>query len=118
MEIIQVIKQVAEASKVFFWGFVAGVVIQYFEVDIWNKRFNPGRFLLSSCMMWILTQLSFFIIQGEIIDIEKRNSEKDIIISITLAAFLYLFIPFVLEKENRKRFIEDVLGRFWFFKKK
>jgi len=117
MEVIELIRKTAEHAKVFIWGFGAGAVIQYFEIDVGNKSFNPGKFIVSSCVMGILTQISFFVINGEIINIENRNDEKDIVLSITLATFLYLFIPFVLRPENRGRFVENVLARFGFFKK-
>lgn len=41
---------------------------------------------------------------------------KDIVVSVVLASFLFLFIPFVMKPENRGRFIESVLARFGFVK--
>ena len=103
-------------TKMFWYWFIAGGVLHWFELDIWNKKFNVWKFLVSSTVFWLLTEFSYLMIQWEIINLEGRNDMKDIVVSVVLASFLFLFIPFVMKPENRGRFIESVLARFGFVK--
>ena len=49
--------------------------------------------------------------------IAEVNEDKSIVLSIAIAAFLYLFVPFVLKDENRWAFVVSILERFGFEKK-
>ena len=104
-------------TKMFWYGFAAGGLFHWFELDIGKQKFNVWKFLVSSTAFWLLTQFSYLAIQGEVIVIEGRNDSKDIVLSVLLASFLFLFIPFVMKPENRGRFIESVLAKFGFIKK-
>ena len=50
--------------------------------------------------------------------VESINEDKILVLSIGIASFLYLFIPFVLHKEIRNEFMVFALGRFGFERKK
>ena len=104
--------------KIFIYGAIAWAVLQYFEYQSGHIKFNLGRFLISSCIFWILTEFSHLMIDWDLVMESVDNESRLIVISIMLAAFLYLFIPFVLRPENRGRFVEWVLAKFWFYKNK
>ena len=66
-------------------------------------------------MFGFLTEFSHLLIKGDFIDTDTWNESRVIVLSIMIASFLYLFLPFVLRKENRGKFIESLLARFWFY---
>lgn len=103
--------------KTFLSWLITWAVLQYFELQVGNAKFNIWKFIISSIIFWLLTQFSSLLIEWDIIATDKENESRVIVLSITLATFLYLFIPFVLQKENRNKFIIATLEKFWFYKK-
>ena len=103
--------------NIFIYGVVTGALFQYFEIQAGNVKFNIGKFIFSSCAFWVLTEFSHLVIEGGFIAPWEDNESRIIVLSIVIASFLYLFIPFILKPENRGQFIESVLNRFWFEKK-
>lgn len=103
--------------KVFWIWLLTGGVFQYFEFNVKGGRFNLGRFIIGCVIFGILTQFSYLLIQGGFVETDLANESRVLAISILLASFLYLFLPFILKEENRDRFIESTLEKFWFTKK-
>ena len=104
--------------KIFLAGVLTWSVFHYFEVQVWNTKFNAWKFITSVIIFWILTEFSHLLIQWNFIEADVENEARIVVLSIMIASLLYLFIPFVLEKENRDRFITSLLEKFWFYKKK
>ncbi len=103
--------------KFFFYWFIAWWVINGLEVQSWNVKWDGGKFFLSCLILWFLTQFSFLLIEGEFIwaqDLE--NESRIVVLSIFIATTQYLFIPFILRKENREKFITTTLERFGYIK--
>lgn len=102
--------------KYFIAGILAGGVLHLFELQIAKMKFNFFRFLVSSVIFALLTEFSKMVIFWWYLDIAS-NDNKAMVMSIAIAAFLYLFIPFVMKEENRWQFIISVLSKFGFEKK-
>lgn len=104
-------------NKFFIYWFITWLVINSFEIQAGNIKWNLGKFLTSWVIFWFLTEFSFLLIEGEFIGSEDLSNEaRTIVMSILIASTLYLFIPFVLRKENREKFIKTTLERFWYVK--
>jgi len=103
-------------SKLFIAWVLTWTVFHYFEIQVWNAKFNFWQFILSIVIFWMLTEFSHMLIEWKFIDIvDHTNETRVIVLSIIVAS---LFIPFVLKKENRWKFIISLLERFWFTKTK
>lgn len=103
--------------KIFIYWFFTGAVLQYFEMQAGNVKFNLWKFIVSCCIFWILTEFAHLLILWDFVNTTLDNESRVIVLSIMIASFFYLFIPFVLKPENRGQFIESILKRFWFEKK-
>lgn len=103
-------------SKIFLSWVLTGAVFHYFEIQTGRFKFNFWKCCMSLIIFWILTEFAHLMIQWNFIDTDIENEARVLVVSIMLASFLYLFIPFVLQKENRNKFIEWVLNKFWFIK--
>ena len=103
--------------KMFVAWFITWWVLNYFEIQVWNWKFNIWKFIISSIIFGLLTEFSSLLIKWNFISTDIENESRKLVLSITMATFLYLFIPFVLQKENRSKFILSVLEKFWFYKK-
>lgn len=103
--------------KYFFYWFLAGGIVYMFEIQAGNIKWNLGKFLISSITFWFLTEFSFLLIEGNFIGVEDlENESRVIVMSILIATTLYLFLPFILRKENREKFITTTLERFGYIK--
>lgn len=103
--------------KFFFYWFIAWGVINALEVQAGNIKWDVWKFFGSSLILGFLTQFSFLLIEGEFIWTQDLNNESRIVVlSIFIATTLYLFIPFILRKENREKFITTTLERFGYIK--
>ena len=112
-----IITYITTHFKLFLSWFITWWVLHYFEIQVWNTKFNIWTFLISCIIFWLLTEFSHLLIKGQFIGADLNNESRVIVLSIILAAVLYLFIPFVLKPENRQKFIEEALWKFWFYKK-
>lgn len=101
--------------KVFFYWMLTWAVLHYFEYKIWNMKFNLWKFITSSFIFWLLAEFSNLLIDWNFVTIKWNESAKLVII-IILTSALYLFLPFILQKDNRNNFIISVLEKFWFNK--
>lgn len=117
MDAITLIKIFFMKTKIFWYGAIVWWILQYFEFEVWNKVFNLWKFMIACIIFWLLTQFSFLLIEWDLVWITERNESKDIVLSVLIASFAYLVIPFVLQPENRGRFIESILNKFWLVKK-
>ena len=103
--------------KFFLIGLITGWMLNLFEIQAWNIKWHWGKFLLSCLIFGFLTEFSFLLIEWNFIWEETIDNESRVIVlSILVATTLYLFIPFILKRENRGRFIEATLAKFWFIK--
>lgn len=103
--------------KFFLYWFTTWLLINIFEIQAWNIKWNFWKFLASWLMFWFLTEFSFLLIEWNFIwEQDLENEARVIVLSILIASTLYLFIPFVLRKENREKFIETTLEKFWYIK--
>lgn len=105
--------------KYFFYWFIAWGVLNYFEVQAGNIKWNFWKFLLSCFIFWFLTEFSFLLIEGQFIwEQDLENESRITVLSLIIASTIYLFLPFILRKENREKFIVTTLERFWYVKNK
>lgn len=95
--------------------FISWSVFYMTEIKIAGWRFKIGKFFISWTIFSCLTLFSNMIIMWWYLDI-ANNANKSIVLSIAIASFLYIFIPFALKDENRDDFIRWVLSRFWYEK--
>ena len=102
--------------KYYFSGMIAWAVLHFFELEVGKVKFNGLKFAFSIMIFGLLTQFSKMFIFGYAI-IETLNEDKILVLSIGMASFLYLFIPFVMQKENRSEFIISIMSRFGFERK-
>lgn len=76
------------------------ITIQYFEVQLWNIKFNFWKSVLAILVIAILSKIA--------------NLFTDHVgMALIIAFIFYIVIPFVLKKENRMKFASDALNRFW-----
>lgn len=91
--------------------FISWSIFYMTEIKIAGWRFKIGKFFISGTIFSCLSLFSNMIIMWWYLDI-ANNANKSIVISIALASFLYIFIPFALKDGNRDDFIRWVLWRF------
>lgn len=104
--------------KLFFAWFITGAIYHYFEIKVGRNKFNLMKFILACSTFWLLVEGGHLAIEGGLIWNHWVNESADIILSIWIASFAFLFIPFVMVDENRNRFIEGIFNKFWFYKDK
>lgn len=104
-------------NKFFLYWFIAGGVLNAFEIQAGNAKWNFWKFIISCIIFGFLTEFSYLLIEGQFIGEETNNNEsRAIVLSLIIASTIYLFLPFVLRKENREKFISTTLERFWYIK--
>lgn len=103
--------------KMFIYWFITWAVMHIFEIRVGNSVFNIWQFIISCVIFGLLTQFSSMLIAWEFITTDVNNEDRVIVLSIMIASFLYLFIPFVMKEENRGKFLIAILEKFWFYKK-
>ena len=114
---MEIMTLILSHMKYYFSWMIAWAVLHFFELEVGKMKFNGLKFAFSILIFWFLTQFSKMFIFGYEI-VESINEDKILVLSIGMASFLYLFIPFVMQKENRSEFILSIMSRFGFERKK
>lgn len=91
--------------------FITGSVFYMSEIKVAWWKFKIGKFFISGTIFSSLAVFSNMIIMWWYFELAD-NANKSIVLSLALASFLYIFIPFALKDENRDDFIRWVLLRF------
>lgn len=91
--------------------FITGSVFYMSEIKVAWWKFKIGKFFISGTIFSSLAVFSNMIIMWWYFELAD-NANKSIVLSLALASFLYIFIPFALKDENRDDFIRWVLSRF------
>lgn len=112
----QIITFLITKYNVFIYGFITGAVFQYFEIQAGNVKFNIVKFIGSCLVFGFLTEFAHLVILWDFVNTTLENESRLTVLSIMIASSLYLFIPFILMKENRGHFIEWALWIFWYKK--
>jgi len=104
-------------NKFFLYWFISGGILNVFEIQAGNIKWNFWKFIISCIVFWFLTEFSYLLIEGQFIGGEAiENESRTIVLSLIIASTIYLFLPFILRAENREKFISTTLERFWYIK--
>lgn len=80
-----------------FWG----IIITYFEIQLWNVKFNLAQNIKSIIIIVLITQIATLF-------------TNHLGLSIMFAFFWWITVPFVLRKDIRLKFANDALKRWGF----